>query len=341
MRNKVMNYIVVAISIGIFLSVFLFTNGVSSLVSVSKTLNLNWLIFGVLCMLIFWMLETIILYIIIKIPHKESGLFLKALKIAMIGQFFSAVTPLQLGAQPAQLYAMKENGFPPDCSGSILMVKFIIHQATFTLYSLLVFLFEFNFFNSKISSFLPFCIFGFIVNIIILLSLLFSVSKNMINNKIITSVILFILKLFNKLKRIKNNTTSLDELKTRLASFQSCATFISENIRICVYSSILTFLQWTVFYTIPYCIYRSFGYNSTNVFTMIAAQVFLTLFMSFIPLPGAAGGAEGGFYIIFGIFFKPSTIVAAILIWRVITYYSTIVVGSLFTLIPSSRPIKK
>jgi glycosyltransferase 2 family protein len=341
MRNKLLNSIVILISVFIFLSIFIFSNGLSSLVNIFKTLNMKWIIFGVLCMLIFWMLETIILYIIIKIPNKENGLFIKALKIAMIGQFFSAVTPLQSGGQPAQLYAMKENGLPGDCSGSILMVKFIIHQATFILYSILVFLTEYNFFNSKISYFLPFCIFGLIVNIIILLGLVFSVSKRMANNKTISRVILFIIKLFNKLKIIKNSNTTLSELKAKLISFQECAAFIKENVRICVYSTILTFIQWTVFYTIPYCIYRSFGYNSANILTMIAAQVFLTLFMSFIPLPGAAGGAEGGFFIIFGIFFKASLIVPAIFIWRVITYYSTIAIGSLFTLLPTGRSVKK
>ena len=70
---------------------------------------------------------------------------------------------------------------------------------------------------------------------------------------------------------------------------------------------------------------------------MIAAQVFLTMFMSFIPLPGAAGGAEGGFCMIFGLFFKANTIIPALFLWRVITYYSCIGVGALFSLIPNSK----
>jgi len=74
---------------------------------------------------------------------------------------------------------------------------------------------------------------------------------------------------------------------------------------------------------------------------MISAQVFLTMFMSCIPIPGAEGGAEAGFYLIFGIFFKASSIVPAIFIWRLITYYLTIAVGSIFTVLLPNRSINK
>lgn len=341
MKSKTLNTIVVIISISIFLSVFIFTNGLGSLFIIFKTLDFEWIVYGALCMVAFWLMEAIILYMIIRITHTESGLFVKALKIAMIGQFFGAITPLQTGAQPAQLYAMKENGLLTNHSGSTLLIKFIIHQSAFTLYAFIVFLLNFNYFNLKIQYFLPFCFLGFIINILILMLLLFSVSKRMADNKSIIRIFLFILKLFNKLKIIKNTITSENELKAHFIEFQESATFISTNRKVCGYALVLTFLQWTIYYTVPYCIYRSFGYSSSSVFTMIAAQVFVTLFMSFIPLPGAAGGAEGGFFIIFGVFFKANMIVPAIFMWRLMTYYSTILIGSLFTLLYANPSSKK
>lgn len=342
MKNKIFNLIVI-ISACIFLSFFVFSNGLTSLVHQFKTLSFYWLIIALLCIITFWMLETIILYIITKILYTTRGLFIKLLKVAMIGQFFSAITPLQSGGQPAQLYAMTENGMPPGYSGSILAIKFIIHQATFTFYSLLVLLLKFNYFNSKIQYFIYLSIFGFIVNFAILFALLFLVSNKMANNKIGNKILLFILRFLKKIKIIKDVASTYEELKKELISFHESAVYITKNIKICLYSSILTFLQWTTYYAIPYCIYRSFGLNSTDIWTMIAAQVFLTLFMSFIPLPGAAVGAEGGFFVIFGIFFKGSTLVPAMFLWRIITYYLTIGVGGLFTVIlpNTDKNIKK
>ena len=108
----------------------------------------------------------------------------------------------------------------------------------------------------------------------------------------------------------------------------------------CIYAMIHTFFQLTSYYIVPYFIYRSFGFNSADVFTMITAQVFLTMLMAFIPIPGAEGGAEAGVYVIYGIFFKLNTIMSAIFIWRMITYYMKIAVGSIFTIAVPSKSIK-
>ena len=63
--------------------------------------------------------------------------------------------------------------------------------------------------------------------------------------------------------------------------------------------------------------------------------------MAIIPLPGAEGGAEGGFYLIYSLFFKSDTIITAIFIWRILTYYSSIAIGSIFTLVFPNANLKK
>lgn len=330
MKNKIFNFLIVILCAVIFISFFIFSNGFSSLSNQLKTININWIILAIFCIIMFWLFETIILYIITKTLYKsEHNLFIKSIKFAMIGQLFSAITPFQSGSQPAQLYIMSENDIPAGASGSILMIKFIIHQATLTLYSILVLTTSFGYFNSKIKYFLFFCIIGFVINtLIIIFAIIFSASPT-----ITKKALKIILKILNKIKLIKNKEKTYDSLEEELLNFHKNSAFISKNMKMCIKASVLTFLQWTVYYSIPYCIYRSFGFNDAALWTMISAQVFLTMFMSFIPLPGAAGGAEGGFYVIFGIFFKDNSIVPAIFIWRIITYYSCIAAGGLFTLI--------
>jgi glycosyltransferase 2 family protein len=53
---------------------------------------------------------------------------------------------------------------------------------------------------------------------------------------------------------------------------------------------------------------------------------FLFLAVHFIPIPGSSGATEAGFGIFFSNFFFAFS-AAAMFIWRLITYYSTIVVG--------------
>lgn len=337
MRNKVFNIIVMVISVTIFVSFFYFSNGYNLLLKHFKTLNTTWLIIAFLCMVIFWLFETIILYLISKELYKIPNLFFKSLKFSMVGQFFGAVTPFNSGSQPSELYSMIENGIPAGPSGSILMIKFIIHEIILTIYSILALILKFNYFNSKIPHFIYFCIFGFILNAsIIFITLFFLASK-----KLSSKFLMIILKILNKVHIVKDINSTYDKFEVELISFHDNAVLLSKHIGMCIFTSILTFIQWTAYYSIPYFIYRSFGFNEIDIVTMISAHVFLTMFMSCIPLPGAEGGAEGGFYLIFGLFFKSSTIISAIFIWRIIIYYSCIGIGSLFSIALPNSKIKK
>ena len=67
------------------------------------------------------------------------------------------------------------------------------------------------------------------------------------------------------------------------------------------------------------------------VLLMICAGAFVLNFTSFIPLPGAAAGAEIGFHTIFSIFFPTHILSVAILFWRLLTFYLPICVGGCFT----------
>ena len=337
MKNKIIDLAIVLAIACIFLSFFIFSNGFSLLLIQLKTLDLHWIVMGILCIVVFWIFESTILYIITNSLYSTDYLFFKSLKTAMTGQFFSAITPLQTGGQPAQLYVMTENEIPAGISASVLMVKFIIHQSTLTIYSIIVIISKYNYFKLKIPHFIHFCIIGFLFNTaIIVFAIIFSV-----NEKLTIKILSVLLLTMKRIKIIKNFKTKYNIIETEIRSFHENSALISKNIKTCIFSSILTFLQWTVYYSIPFCIYKSFGLSSDNLWTMICAQVFLTLFMSFIPLPGAAGGAEGGFFLIFGIFFKGGTIVPALFMWRMITYYGCVAAGGLSTVIFPNIKSKK
>ncbi|OOM81269.1 lysylphosphatidylglycerol synthase transmembrane domain-containing protein [Clostridium sp. BL-8] len=329
MKNKIFNSIAMIISACIFISFFLFTKGLNSILQDLKTLIFLWLLFSFVLILLFWLFETLALYIITKKFYNVDNLFLKCLKFEMIGQYFGAVTPFSAGSQPAQLYAMTENGIPAGISGSILMIKFIIHQLINIIILLLAFVFKFNYFNSRVNYFIYFCVSGFVVHIIIMaLMILFSTSS-----RLTKGIFMFIFKLLEKFKLLKKPEELYKKIETELKNFHENTLLITKNIKMCLMASIFTILQWLAFFTVPYCIYRSFGFNSADILTMIAAQIFLINFMAIIPLPGAEGGAEGGFYLIYGLFFKADTIITAIFIWRILTYYMSIAIGSIFTLL--------
>ncbi|URZ14924.1 lysylphosphatidylglycerol synthase transmembrane domain-containing protein [Clostridium felsineum] len=333
MGNKILNLIVVILCAGIFLSFFIFNKSSSSLATIVSKLDMHWIIIALIFMLIFWLLESIILHIITTIIHKSKNLFTKSIKFAMIGQFWGSITPFASGSQPAQFYAMTEYGIPGASASSILMIKFIVHQTVFTIYSILVVLLKFNYFRGNIKYFTYFWVVGFTFNTLIIIV----ACSFLINHNLTEKVLHIIISLLGKVKIIKNPEKRFKKIQEGLVNFHKNSSIIWNNKIVCLNACILTFIQWTIYYSIPYCVYRSFGFNSANIFTMISAQVFLTIIMSCIPLPGGEGGAEGGFFLIFKLFFPQKMILSAILIWRILSYYSCILSGSLFSMLSSKN----
>ena len=224
MKNKMFNSIVIIVSACIFLSLFLFTKGLNSLINELKTLNTSWILLAVIFMFLFWVFETLTLYIITKTFHKTSNLLIKSLKFEMIGQFFGSVTPFSAGSHPAQLYAMTESEIPPGIAASILMIKFIIHQAINIVILALAFFLKFKFFNSSVNYFLYFCISGLVVHVIIMIfAILFS-----INHKLTKGILILIFKVLNKFKLIKNTNDAYKKIEIELENFHQNASLISK-----------------------------------------------------------------------------------------------------------------
>jgi glycosyltransferase 2 family protein len=329
MKNKIFSSIIVIVTFCIFLSFFLFTKGLHTLIKELKSLNPSWVLLSVVCMLLFWIFETLTLNTITKKLYQKKNSLVQSFKFEMIGQFFGAISPFSAGHTPAQLYAMTESGIPAGVAGSILMIKFIIHQSTNIVILVLAFLYKFNYFNSKVNYFPYLFILGLSVHVVIMIfALLFSINRT-VTKRILT----IIFKVLKMVRLVKNTESTYNKIEIELKNFHQTASLISKHIKMCVYASFLTLLQYFAFFSIPYCIYRSFGFHSADIWTLMSAQIFLTNFMAIIPLPGGAGGAEGGFYLIYSLFFKSHTILTALFIWRILTYYSSIAIGSIFALV--------
>lgn len=311
-----------------------FTNGLEGLIHQLSGLDLGWIVFGVVFMVLYWVVEGVILHCLTQFLYEKQR-FLESFKVTMIGQFFNAVTPFASGGQPAQLYTMIGDGIDPGVAGSILMAKFIIYQAVLTVYSLLIILYKVKLFRGRISHFVFLAVIGFLVNTaVILLAIMFSK-----NRKLTHGILVKISKCLKWLHIIKDEEDMQQKMENELMSFHQSSKLVKNDRKVLTITSILTVIQLTLFFSIPYCIYKAFYGIGAPVVDMISAQAFVTMTSSFIPLPGAAGGAEGSFYLFFGLFFHKKNMVAAILLWRMITFYSCIGFGGLTASLTNARKV--
>ena len=70
-------------------------------------------------------------------------------------------------------------------------------------------------------------------------------------------------------------------------------------------------------------------FNAFNPGVGIVTSAYIMIIGSFVPIPGGTGGLEYGFVQFYGNFVSGSVLSAMMLVWRFITYYFGIIVGSI------------
>lgn len=306
----------------IFVLLIIFTNGWIDLIHQMKHLQIEWIIIAAFAMVLYWVCEAKTLQSII-FSIKKDYKFKEAFKVTMVGQYFNSITPFASGGQPMQLYTLTKQELGAGSSGSALMIKFIIYQTILTVYSLILIFWKAAYFKSKMSNLFYLIAVGFIINASVILFLIIFSKYRKLTHKLI----IVFSKILAKLRLVKNIENLEIRINENLDQFHDNVEKLNQSKKMMIKAVIYTMFQLTIIFIIPYFIYLSFGMRGASVGSMIAGTAFVMMLTAFIPLPGSVGGAEGAFYMFFSLFFAANNIMAAILVWRLITFYSCIIFG--------------
>lgn len=326
--KKKLNYILLIFLIMLTGWIIFTSEDLTDLPSLIKSTNKFYILLGLLCMVAFWLCDGAIIYVMKKMMGIKRNI-VQSFKLAMIGQYFSAITPFATGGQPAQVYSLVKDSVPIGKATSLLINKFIIYQFIVTFYSIFMFIIKLNFVYTEIKIAFPFVILGIVINFLGLLFIL----GIFFNPKIIRRVTIFILELAKKIRLVKDIEKHKDRLDHHIDDYITSIKKIMESKRLAVSIIILTILQLTFSFSITYFVYLALGYDSASYLDIISIQSLLYMAISFIPTPGASVGAEGGFLLLFKVFFPGGVVMYAVLLWRIISFYFNIVVSGGVTLL--------
>lgn len=326
--------LIVAIFIGLF-AYMIVVDGIENILLILQSVDYTWVLLGLVCMLLSWLSEAICLHIPIKKLYPNQT-FRQSVRIMMIGQLFNNITPFCSGGQPMQAYYMQKDGRRVSDAFSIFSVKFVISQTALVLFTLIVTLFQWRYFQGLMSNFFLLAIVGFSVNIFAIV-FIFIIG---VNKKLALAMVKPILKLLGKLHILKHVDEKIEHLSKSFANFNGQFNEMRKQKKVIFQMFLAATIQSLCYYAITYMVYRAFGNSGISLFTIIPAQAFLLMLMTFIPTPGSGGGAEGGFLLIFNSIFREGTINISILFWRIYTFYLPIIIGALF-LIPFKRKEKQ
>ena len=324
LKKNLFVIITIVISAG-FLLYFLFTtDGITSLGQIASSIRVEWLLVVLGAMAGGWVLETYVLNVFCKhlYPNWRYG---QSFHVAMVGLLYSALTPFATGGQPMQMYSMNKMGMDTGKAGSIVAMKTLTYQAIMVIYAMLMVVLRLGYFQQNVSNFSFVTIIGLVTNGTFILA----VTLFMLSEKATNRFLRFVMRTLYRFRFCKHPVAKYKKWHSQLKMFHDSARTMGTSPKVYLQAGFFTVVQITLAGLIPYFIFRSFGLAGNpeaTVLTMLAAQTFVTMVSAFIPLPGSSGGAEGSFYLFFGMFFGP-TIIPAIMLWRLVTYYANILFG--------------
>lgn len=332
MKRK-LNLLFITIASVLVIGIIFLTNDINQLYKIFTQSNKLWIGLALTCMVLYCLLETGVLYYTAN-SIRNKLTFPKAFQTTMVGQLFNNITPFASGGQPMQLYYLTQASFPIGEASSILLMKFIVYQSALIVYSTVLLLVRFSFFSSQINKLGYIISLGYVVNLAVVIGLLCIGFFPLFTTNLTKGII----SLLAKVHLIKNKEQSCHNAEQHIEDFHLVFKQLMTQKAILCKSIAITLLQLTAFFFIPFCICMALQIENGSLLSVLAASAFVLMISSFIPLPGASGGAEGSFYLLFGIFLmQPGILAVAILLWRFITYYLPILVGILFCRLSNAK----
>lgn len=292
---------------------------------IKATKNLNWICFILvfIAMLISYFCEAKILEVLSRRKNEKQYSKWAFFRIPIIQALFNAITPMSTGGQPSQLAAMVQMGMKGGRATSILLMKFIIYQLVVLIAYLWTIIFGFKLIVAKFSGVAVVVFLGFMIHIFSIALLLAAMFAHDWTVKVVNWIIDILARFINKDTVEKWRKQILSQIE----SFYTESQKLKDEKKKLLVVILLTAIQLLMIYSIPYLVLLSLGIH-TSWLKVTHMAIMIIMFMSVIPIPGASGGAEMTFQILFASFISnKAMLVLAMFIWRFATYFFGMILG--------------
>lgn len=329
---------VVLLTLAVLAGFVLFDKDVQNIQTVLQAISPWWLVGALACTLIYFLGDTCMYQIAcrdMQIPQP----FHEGLITTMIGFFYSALTPLSSGGQPFQVLQMRSRGIHVGTATSVLMVKFMAWHIALSSIGLFGAVFcGGTLLRHSTMMFVLFCI-GFCLHAFCAgTGLMLMVRPNVVS-RMGRAVIGFASRLLVRKK--EERTARMHAVwDTFIGEYRQAVAFALRHRSGMIEIVLVALFEVVGYLSVTYCVYRGLGFSAVPYPEMTLLQAMLSIGVAFVPLPGASVATEGGFYALFTTYFGDSRLVA-MLIWRFLTYYLTILLGLLAVVIDGFRADKR
>lgn len=321
------------------------------IVSAITSADWRWLLLIAGLVLVSYMIEALIILVFCRL-YTRNYHYHQAMATAMIGAFYSAVTPASSGGQIMQVYTMKKQGMESSNSASILIMMYIVYQSALIVLGAIAVFFKWEMITQMgeiwigevAIPIIPFTIFGFVINIMVILGLFLMSYSRAFHNFILHYIIDFLAKI----KLVRNPDKTRESLRVQVENFKIELRRLFSNVPVFILVFLLYTLILIIRFSIPY--FAGFaldGFSATSIgqkdvesfFQAVILSAYHQMTSGLIPLPGAAGASEYLFQMIFANYYASSSITAAAqIIWRFMTFHIVVLVSGIIAATYRSSP---
>lgn len=291
---------------------------ISQLFNIVSNAKGQYIVIAILALIVYVLCEAINIGRTLK-ALEEKSTFLRNIKYALIGFFFSSITPAASGGQPMQIYYMYKDKISVANSTLALLINLTSMQIVTISLAIISVIFNPGVLRKGL---IGLFILGISLNATALLLLFMAIFSKKGLNKLISWTV----KIMKKMK-IKNVEEKQEKLENQVKQYQESSTYIKQNKKLILKIIITAYLQFIALYSISYWVYLSFGFSESNIFKVIALQAILYATVSGIPSPGAVGVSEGGFVLIFKKIYPEVMVSSAMLLNRGINFYLLVIIS--------------
>lgn len=335
-KKGMVKYFILIISIAVFIGVFIFSfNDINAIFEVLREANYKYVLYAFLFLLIYIVLLPISMLVILY-GKKENIKFIDAYNIVASEFFFRGVTPFNAGGEPFQIYGFNCCNVKTSRATSVVLMNFAVFQVLTNILCLLAFGIYYNKIYATLSNYFYIIIIGFVVNIFTMVFLFFAMSKKIGGIAIRFCNWLGSKKLFKRLLTEKR-LASLDQYFLDMANASHELIKQWPIMLLCGFVKLISLLAYNA---IPYFVFKAIGVdlNTSQIVFVTMMTIFTMTMLIWVPTPGASGGIEFVFTIIFAsLGATGAKAVSGMLIWRLLTYYFLLIYGFICYLVFTNR----
>lgn len=294
-----------------------------------STIQPIYLIIGLTLVILYVCSESVIIKYLLRTVNIKAKLY-NCIRYSFVGFFYSCITPSASGGQPMQIYYMKRQGIDIPTATIILMLVTIEYKFVLVFIGLAVALFGQGLLQTLSVEVQFFLYLGVALNVfcVVFMSLLVflpETAKFLITKGFI---------LLKKLHIMKEKNNREERLNNSMEIYKAASVFLRQNKLAIFNTTLISFLQRFFLFFITYVVYRSFGLQEYDAFTITILQSIISISVDMLPLPGGMGISERLYLQIFTpIFLSAATATASLLVSRGFSYYVLVFVSGVISCI--------